>query len=111
MPRAIALEVAIRRGEHAHIGSERASTAEPLILALLQHAQKLRLHGRTHLRDFVEEQHAARGLLDLARVHCLRARERAALVAEQLGFEQLFGQRRAVERDERTLSDAASRDE
>jgi hypothetical protein len=32
------------------------------------------------------------------------AGEGAALVAEQLGLEKLFGQRRAVERDERSLA-------
>ena len=32
---------------------------------------------------------------------CVRAGEGAALVAEQLGLEQLLGQRRAVQRDER----------
>ena len=41
---------------------------------------------------------------------CVRAGERAALVAEQLGFEQLLGQRRAVQRDERAVACAARRD-
>ena len=38
--------------------------------------------------------------LDLPWLGLLRAREGAAFVAEQLGFEQLLGQRRAVQGDE-----------
>ena len=78
-----------------------ARAAEPLELALLQHAQELRLRGQAHLADLVEEQHAARRQLDLPGLGLLRAGERAALVAEQLRLEQLLGQRGAVQRDER----------
>ena len=80
--------------------------AEPLELALLQHAQELRLRREAHLADLVEEQHAAGRQLDLARLGLLRARERAALVAEQLRLEQLLRQRGAVQRDERSLASA-----
>ena len=59
-------------------------------------------------RDLVEEQRAARGLLDAADLGRDRAGERALLVAEQLGLEELLGQRRAVDRDERLSARAAS---
>ena len=78
--------------------------AEPLILAFLQKAQQLRLRRQAHLADLVEEQHATRRHLDLSGFRLLRAGERAALVAEQLGLEQLFRERRAVDRDERTVA-------
>ena len=94
-------EIAVGGGDHADVGLQRARAAEALELALLQHAQELRLHGRAHLADLVEEQDAAGGQLDLPGLGLVRAGEGAALVAEQLRLEQLLGQRRAVERDER----------
>ena len=78
--------------------------AEPLELALLQDAQELRLRRQAHLADLVEEQHAAGRQLDLARLGLLRARERAALVAEQLRLEQLLRQGGAIQGDERSGS-------
>ena len=66
--------------------------------------------GEAHLADFVEKQDAAGRQLDLPRLRLLRAGERAALVAEQLRLEQLLGQRGAVERDERPLGFAPTRD-
>src|SRR6185503_1225263 len=57
-----------------------------------------------HLGHFVEKQHAARGELNLPGLGLLRASEGAALEAEQLRFEQLFRQRRAVDRDEGAAS-------
>ena len=68
---------------------------------LLQHAQELRLRGRRHLADFVEEQRAAVRQLERALPPRDGARERALLVAEQLGFEQGVGNGGAVERHER----------
>ena len=47
-----------------------------------------------HLADFVEKQHAAGRLLELAGLALRRAGERATLVAEQLRLEQLFRQAR-----------------
>ena len=83
-----------------------ARAAEAHELALLEHAQQLGLDRRRHLADLVEEQHAAVGLLDASRLGGDRAGERAALVAEQLRLEQLVGQRRAVDRDERPVAAA-----
>ena len=47
------------------VGLDRLRAAEPLELALLQHAQELDLRRGRHLADFVEQQHAAGGGLDL----------------------------------------------
>ena len=67
---------------------------------LLQHAQNLGLNRGAHVADFVEEQAAAIGLLEAADALPIGARERALFVAEQFGFEQRLGQRRAVHLDE-----------
>ena len=72
--------------------------AQALELPLLQHPEKLRLRRRAHLADFVEEEDAAGGELDLSGLGLLRAGERAAFVAEELRFEELLRQGRAVQR-------------
>src|SRR5262249_51586053 len=93
-------QVAVRRGNHPHVGSHRAGAAQTHELALLEHAEKLRLCGRRHFSHLVEEQHAARGELNLSGFELLSAGERAALEAEQLRFEQLLWQRGTIDRDE-----------
>ena len=42
--------------------------AQALHLALLQHAQQLGLQRQRHLGDFIQQQRAALGLFELARV-------------------------------------------
>src|SRR4030095_4086036 len=92
------VEIPVARRDDANVGLVESRPAEPLILALLQKAQQLRLRRQARLADRVEEQHATRRHLDLSGFRLLRAGERAALVAEQLGLEQLFRERRAVDR-------------
>jgi hypothetical protein len=53
------VQVAVGRGDHAHVGPHGARAAQAHELALLQYAQELRLRGGRHLRDFVEKQHAS----------------------------------------------------
>src|SRR6266536_2684115 len=96
------LQVPIGRRDDANIRLQCARRAEALELALLQHAKELRLGGRTHLRHFVEKQHTAGRELELTRLRVLSAGEGTPLVAEQLGLEQLFGQRGTIERDKRS---------
>ena len=79
----------------------RARAAQPLELALLQHAQDLGLGHRREVGDLVEEQRAAVGQLEPALLAPGGAGEGALLVAEQLGLEQRLGQRRAVDGHER----------
>src|SRR5436190_241061 len=96
------LQVAVRRGNDAHVRLLQADPAQPLELALLEHPQELGLRRRAHLADFIQEQYARVGELDLSRLGLLRACERATLVAEQLGLEKLLRKRCTVQRDERT---------
>src|SRR4029077_904703 len=63
-------------------------------------AQEARLQLGRHVADLVEEQRAALGLLEAPAPQRLRARERAALVAEQLGLEQVLRHGRGVDGDE-----------
>src|SRR3989475_9133630 len=64
-------------------------------------SQDLRLQREAHVRDFVEEQRAAPGLLEPTDLARDGAREGALLVPEQLALEQVLGNGGAVDRDER----------
>jgi hypothetical protein len=79
---------------------DRLARAERPHGALLQHAQQLHLQRGRHVPDLVEQQRAAVGLLEQALVVGVRVGEGAFHVAEQLGFEQRFGNGAAIDRDE-----------
>ena len=72
----------------------RLLAAHPLEGLLLQDAQHLGLGLEAHVADLVEEERAAVGQLELAAPPRDRAGEGAALVAEQLGLDQLLRDRR-----------------
>ena len=63
--------------------------AHALELALLQHAQQLRLQLEGQLADLVEEQRAAVGQLEAPELPRQRAGERPLLVPEQLALDQV----------------------
>ena len=84
----------------------RRRPAQPVDLAFLQGAQQLRLQADIHLADFVEQQRAAIGRLEFADTARDGAGERTLLVAEQLELQQVLGDCRTVQRDERP-ADAA----
>ena len=73
----------------------------------LEHAQQLHLQLHRHLGDLVEEDRAAVGALEEAFVLPVRAREAAALVAEQLALDELRRDGAAVQRQERRFAPAA----
>jgi hypothetical protein len=97
------LEVLVGGGDHAHIGLHRLVPADAVEVAVRQHAQQARLQVEGHVADFIEEQRAVLGLLEAAAPHRLGAGEGAALVAEQFGLQQVFRDRRRVQRDEGLL--------
>src|SRR5262249_61018428 len=101
-------EISVLPDDPARVDADRPLAADPLELALLQQPQQLGLHRRRHVADLVEEQRAAVGLLELAEMSCRGAGERAFFVAEQLRLDQLGGNRRAVDADERTIASAAA---
>ena len=72
----------------------------------MEHAKHLGLGRRGHVADLVEEQRSFVGQLEPAGALAVGARERAALVAEQLRFEQALVERRAVHLDERPVRPA-----
>src|SRR5690606_24943019 len=94
------LQVLVGRRDHAGIAADGLVPADAIEVAFGEHAQQARLHLRRHVADLVEEQRAAVGLLEASATLLLRPGERAALVAEQLGLEEVPRDRRHVERDE-----------
>src|SRR5688500_9292905 len=81
---ALRLQVLVRRGDDPDVALDRSRRTEPLHLAFLQHAQHLCLRFGTHVADFVEEDRALVGLLELADLLLGRACEGSFLVAEEL---------------------------
>ena len=97
------LEILVRRGDDANVDGDLLLAAEAPHRARLERAQELHLDVGGHLADFVEEERAAVGHLEGARLLVRRAGEGALLVAEQLVLENVLGERGAVEREERPL--------
>ena len=73
------MQIAIGRGDRANVGPHNACAAQRLELTLLQGPQQLGLCRWRQLGDFVEEQDAAAGQLDLPRLRLRRARKGAPL--------------------------------
>ena len=73
----------------AHVDAHRLRTADAVEAAFGQHAQQARLQFDRHVADFVQEQGAAVRFLEAATAQVVGAGERAALMAEQLGLQQV----------------------
>src|SRR6266540_6277949 len=97
------LEVLVGRGDDADVDVDGFDAADALDPALLERAQDLHLHAERHVADLVEEERASLGQLEAAGPRPDGAREGAALVPEQLGFEQTLGNRGGVDGDQRAV--------
>ena len=95
-------------GDDAHIGRAGDVLAEALVFALLQEPQQLRLDFHGQVADFVEEQRAAFGRLDLAPMILDGAGEGAADVSEQFAFQQFAGEAGAADGDKRLVRQMAA---
>src|ERR1700689_691454 len=95
------LEFVMRGDHYPDIDRNGFGRPDALDLALLKHAEQLRLHGSRHVADLVQKERAAVSLLELACVPLRGASEGTFLVPEQLALDQLRRNRRAVEGDER----------
>src|SRR6185503_19003619 len=97
----LALQLAFGRGHDAGLRADRLVAADAPELAGLEHAQQLRLHVERELTDLVEEHGAAPGELERTLARRDGARERAALVPEQLAFDQAVADGAAIDDHER----------
>src|SRR5215510_314401 len=106
-PLNLALQVAVGRGDDPHgdlFLLHAADAPEPF---LFEDVEQTRLNRRLHLCNFVEEDRALMRQLEQPGLAGYCASERALLVAEELRFEQLSAQTRAVDRDERLVAPLA----
>src|SRR5262249_52812283 len=83
-------ELLVRRCDHAHVRRKRGVAAHAIELAVGEHAKQPRLQVRRHIADFVEEERPSFGLLEAPAAHRLRTGESAALVTEELAFEEVL---------------------
>ena len=80
------LEILVGGGDDAHVHLDGLVAADAFERAGLEHAQNLRLRGRRHIADFIEENGAAVALLEFADALQGGAGEGAAFVAEEVRF-------------------------
>src|SRR5262249_22842985 len=91
-------------GHKPHVDAHRARAAQSFDLALLQNAQHLRLQVERHVRNLVQKKRSPLRLLNAPDVPRVRTGEGSALVAEQLAFQKLRRNGRAVDGDESPLA-------
>jgi hypothetical protein len=109
-------QVAVGRRDEAQVGADGPGAADQLEGLILQDAKQLGLEGWADVADLVEKDRAAVGDLELASLLLVGACERPLLVAEQLGFQQLFRERtqltttkgRAARRLQRSMARATT---
>ena len=73
-------QVAVGRRDDPDVHPARDRAADPLVLALLQHAEQLGLERRRDFGHFVQQQRAAVRQFETSLAHPISARERALLV-------------------------------
>ncbi len=99
-------EILVRRRDEPHVHLHGAGPAQPLELALLENAEHLGLGRRRHVPDLVEKQRAFVRQLEPTGPLPVGARERPALVAEQLRLEEALVEGGAVHLHERAVRTA-----
>ena len=93
-------EIAIGRGDQAKIHRDIFRSSDSSKGAFLQNAKQLPLHPQIEIADLVQEQRAALGAIQKAKLALMGACKRAAFMSEQLAFKQVAGNGRAVDADE-----------
>ena len=89
-----------RRGEHPGVGGFGARAPEAPHRTIFERLEQLDLQRIGHQPDLVEKDRAAMSDLQQAGLGLSGIGKRAAFEPEELGFEQLVGNRRAVDVDE-----------
>src|SRR5450432_1026685 len=84
----LAIEVAARRGHHAHVDFDPPISTDPSHLTALKDPQQLRLQGDVEISDFIDQERAAGRLLEYALSCRNGTSESTALVSEELGLDE-----------------------
>jgi hypothetical protein len=88
LPAGIPFQVPIRRRENSHVDLPVPDPADPAHDPLFDGAQQLALKSQLHVANFIEEKESTLGRLEQADLRLFGIGESAALVAEELGFQQ-----------------------
>ncbi len=99
----------IARRDDADVDGDLLGAADAHHAAGFEDAQHLRLQVERHLGDLVEKQRSARRALEIALMLAHGAGEGAALVAEELGLDQVRRDRAAVDGDDGSAGSRAVR--
>ena len=97
----------IGRRDHAGVRLDGLAATDALEPLVLQDAQDFGLRGTGHVADFVEENCASAGLLELAHAPLVGPGEGASLVSEQFAFEKRFGNGGTVDGQQRPIAAVA----
>src|SRR4051812_23434122 len=81
-------ERSVGGGKYPRVRVKSPLRAQPLELPVLDRPQNLHLSELAHIGNFVQEERAGAGEFELSLQSPLRAGERAALMTEELAFEQ-----------------------
>lgn len=100
-------EVHVGGGDDADVRHARARFTDALERAFLQEAKELGLQRRVQVTDLIEEEGAAGGCLHGPDAVAHGSGEGASDVTEQLAFDEVEGERGAVDGDERFVASAA----
>jgi hypothetical protein len=95
--------------DNAHVDAPDRRFTEAPHFAFLQRSKQLRLHARAQLRRLVEKQRTAVGVLEKSRTVGARTCERTPCVSEELGFDEIVDQRRAINGAEALVAPDAAR--
>ena len=98
------LQVFVRCGDDAHVDAQGFVGAHALEALFLKHAQNFRLRAQAHVADFIEKERTAVGFLKFADFVFCRTGKAALDVAEELRFDQLLGNRGAINFHERAFA-------
>src|SRR3546814_9821877 len=96
------------RTHDTDVDRDRLAAADTFDHPFLDKAQQLDLKRQRYVAHLVEEQRTALGKLDLAFGRLYRSGERALFIAEQLGLQQIFRNRGAVDRNKGRIRDRKS---
>src|SRR5262245_56929271 len=96
-------EVAIRGGNDARIHRDDLPTTDPAELQIFEDVKELRLKRQRKLANFVEKDRPVIGEFELTELSPVCPCEGALFMPEQFGFEEIRGQRGAIQLDERPI--------
>ncbi len=103
----LTFQVAVAGRDHLDIDLQRLLPAETPQDPVFDRGEQLGLQLQIHLADLVQEQGASIRLLQVTAMPPLGPGEGACLVAEQLGFQKIARQGRAIDLDQRTIGAGA----